>query len=115
MTSVTQLTEGAPGVGTRYRAEMASRSGPVAMLIEFTRFECPTFLQSHTSLSSMEIDGALTFESADGGTRLQWDWDLRPRGVLRFLGPLVVLLGRRQEASIWGGLRRYLETNRAQG
>ncbi|TAK76654.1 MAG: hypothetical protein EPO16_06830 [Dehalococcoidia bacterium] len=113
MTSVTQLTQGAPGVGTRYRAEMTSKSGPVTMLIEFTRYERPTLLQSHTSLSSMEIDGALTFEPVEGGTRLRWDWELQPRGVLRFAGPLVALLGRRREAAIWDGLRRYLETGRA--
>lgn len=83
------------------------------MLIECTRYERPTLLQSHTSMDSTEIDGALTFEAAEGGTRLRWDWELEPRGVLRFLGPLVAWLGRRQEAAIWEGLRRHLESGRA--
>jgi hypothetical protein len=62
----------------------------------------------------METTGALTFESvSDGGTRMRWSWDVRPRGIFRLLTPLVGTLGRRQEQAIWAGLKRLLERGAA--
>jgi hypothetical protein len=40
---------------------------------------------------------------------MRWTWNLRPRGLLKLLGPLVARMGRRQEEAIWTGLKRYLE------
>jgi hypothetical protein len=61
-------------------------------------------------MQSMDLTGGLDFESTDGGTRMRWHWDLRPNGVLRFMGPLVASMGRRQERRIWTGLKRLLES-----
>jgi hypothetical protein len=38
-----------------------------------------------------------------------WSWRVSPRGPLRLLGPLVALLGRRQEGAIWTGLKAQME------
>jgi hypothetical protein len=57
----------------------------------------------------METEGALTFESVAASTRMRWSWDVRPRGALKLLTPLVGLLGRRQERAIWSELKRVLE------
>jgi hypothetical protein len=43
------------------------------------------------------------------GTRMRWAWDLRPRGVLRLLSPLVARIGHRQEQVTWTHLKRLLE------
>ena len=48
-----------------------------------------------------------------GGTRMRWQWELAPRGLLRLLTPLVVRVGRRQEEAIWAGLKRCLEEQEA--
>jgi hypothetical protein len=34
---------------------------------------------------------------------------MRPTGAARFLGPLVGVVGNRQERACWEGLKRYLE------
>jgi hypothetical protein len=43
------------------------------------------------------------------GTRARWSWDVRPRGVLRLMSPLVSRLGGRRELEIWANLKRLLE------
>jgi hypothetical protein len=45
-----------------------------------------------------------------GGTRMRWSWDVRPRGVLKVMTPIVGAIGRRQERAIWGALKRLLES-----
>jgi len=40
---------------------------------------------------------------------MEWSWDLEPGGVLKLLSPLIATMGRRQEQSIWTGLKRHLE------
>jgi len=44
---------------------------------------------------------------------MRWSWDVRPRGLLRLITPLVGMMGRRQERVIWGGLKRLLEVPEA--
>jgi hypothetical protein len=63
-------------------------------------------------MSTMDLTGGLTFEPADGSTRMRWSWNLKPRGVLRFTGPAVARMGRRQERRIWTNLKRLLEARR---
>ena len=45
---------------------------------------------------------------APAGTRFSWDWKVT-LGERRFAGPLVGLIGRRQERTIWTGLKDHLE------
>ena len=80
-----QITPGAIGLGTRFRAAAASRRRPVEMVIEFTAFERPRRLSSSTRMSGMDIDGTLIFEPLPEGTRMRWHWELVPRGLLRLL------------------------------
>ncbi len=86
----------------------------VPMTVEFTRFERPRVLASRTRSSMMDTEGALTFAPVAGGTRMRWSWEVRPRGALKLLGPLVGVLGRRQEQAIWRELKRLLEQQRGQ-
>jgi hypothetical protein len=40
---------------------------------------------------------------------MSWDWQVRPKGWVRMLGPLVAALGGRMERRIWTGLKHQLE------
>ena len=60
-------------------------------------------------MSCMDTLGGLTFDPVPGGTRMRWVWNLKPRGVLKVMGPLVARMGRRQEQTIWTGLKHLLE------
>jgi hypothetical protein len=104
-----KITDGPIGVGTRFRATARSGRQAAVMLIEVTEFQRPRRFCSRTTMSSVDVDGGLTFEPVAGGTRMSWSWEVRPRGPLRLLGPLVARLGRRQEQMIWTGLKAQLE------
>lgn len=85
------------------------------MILEITEFDRPTRLETVTTMASANVRGALTFEPAEGGTRMGWEWDVEPNGVLRLLSPLVAWVGKRQEDAIWAGLKRHLESASPRG
>ena len=101
------------GLGSRFRAEMRTRSRRTMMTIEFTGYERPRRLASTTGLATLDIQGVLTFEPVPGGTRMRWSWDVAPRGLLKLMSPLVVRVGARQERAIWTGLKQLLEARDA--
>ena len=108
-----QTSAGPIGVGTTFCAESMSRGQPVEMTITFTDYERSRRLTSSTHLSNMDIQGTLTFDPVPEGTRMRWFWELKSRGMLKLMTPVVALIGRRQERSIWTGLKRYLEAQEA--
>jgi uncharacterized protein YndB with AHSA1/START domain len=107
MTGVELLTPLPIGLGTRFRARMGKAGGE--MLVELTEFERPRRLSSRTASSLMETTGGLTFAAEGDGTVMSWDWQVRPKGWMRILGPLVRVLGGRMERRIWTGLKYQLE------
>jgi hypothetical protein len=104
-----KVSDGPIGEGTQFRAETATRRGSAEMAIEITRYERPSRLESSTRLSNMDIAGTLTFDPVPEGTRMQWVWDVRPRGVLKLMDPIISRMGERQERTIWTNLKRVLE------
>ena len=108
MTGVELLTPLPIGRGTRFRARMSRAGGQ--MLVELTEFDRPHRLGSRTTSSMMQTSGALTFAADGDGTIMNWDWQVRPKGWMRMLGPLVGPLGGRMERRIWTGLKHQLET-----
>jgi hypothetical protein len=104
-----RVSPGPVGLGTRFRAEIATGRRRTPMTIEFTGFQRPRRLASMTRLPSMEIRGDLAFDPVPDGTRVRWRWDVRPLGLTRVLGPVIGVIGRRQERAIWTNLKRLLE------
>jgi carbon monoxide dehydrogenase subunit G len=86
MAGVELLTPLPIGRGIRFRARMG-RAG-TQMLVELTEFDRPHRLGSRTSSSMMETSGTLTFAADGDGTVMGWDWQVRPKGWMRMLGPL---------------------------
>jgi hypothetical protein len=80
------------------------------MVIEFTAVERPNRLASKSYTEGMVLEGGLTFEAVPGGTRMSWAWTLHPTGVTRLLGPLVKVIGGRNERRIWTRLKHHLES-----
>jgi hypothetical protein len=111
MLDVTLVSDEPPRVGSRFQATMKSGGHKVDMVIEYTAFERPTRLASVTRLKSMDIRGSLNFEPEGQGTRMSWQWDIRPRGILRAARPIVEWFGKRQEWQIWSGLKALLEAS----
>ncbi len=108
---VEQISSGPIGRGTRFQAVTKTMGRPIEMTIEFTDYERPRRLASLTHLPTMEIRGALTFDPLpEGRTRMRWSWELQVRGVMRLLRPLIARMGKRQEETVWTGLKQFLET-----
>jgi hypothetical protein len=103
------LTPPPIGAGTQFRARMG-RSG-LQMLVEFTEFDRPRRLGSRTTSPIMTTRGVITFTADGHGTVMRWDWQVRPWGWLRVLGPLLGPVGGRMERKIWTGLKHYLESD----
>jgi uncharacterized membrane protein len=109
LVSVEKASSGPIGPGTRWRAETTMGRRRIPMTIDVTAYDRPRRLASRTRLAGMEITGELSFEPVSNGTRMQWCWQLQPRGPLKLLGPLIARHGERQEQAIWHSLKRFLE------
>jgi uncharacterized protein YndB with AHSA1/START domain len=105
-------TAGPIGKGTRFRSAVRSAGRIAEMVIETTEYDRPRLLASTTTMEQMDIAYTLTFDPVDEGTRMRWCGEVRPKGGLRLLGPLVDWMGTRQERRIWSSLKRHLESAR---
>jgi hypothetical protein len=104
------LSDGPIGVGTRFRTELKTIGRTMPMIVELTPYERPWRLASLTRSSMMETDGELSFEAVPAGTRMRRSWEVRLRGAMRLLAPLVGVIGRRQEQRIWHRLKHLLRS-----
>ena len=109
MRRVEKISDGPIGAGTRFRAEITRMRRTVEMTIEFTGYERPWRLASSTHMSTMDIDGALTFEPVPEGTRMSWSWEVETPGALKLIAPIVLRMGKREEQAIWTNLKHLLE------
>jgi uncharacterized protein YndB with AHSA1/START domain len=108
------ITDEPVGKGSMFSAKLETPRRRLPMTIEFTEFDRPRRLASSTHSSLMDTEGALTFEPVADGTRMRWLWEVRPRGALHLVGSVVGVIGRRQERTIWGNLKRLLEAGGAE-
>ncbi len=109
MVRAEKITAGPVGQGTRFRSAVASMGRTVEMLIECTRYERPVLFATAITMRQADFTYRLTFQPAADGTRMHWSGDVRPKGALKLLGPLITWLGIRQEKRIWASMKRHLE------
>ncbi len=109
-TSVEQLTEGRPTVGTRVRERTkAPRGKEFDQIVEFTEFERPVRVHMHVVEGPYAIDGTWSFEPDGDGTRVHFLAEGELRGLVRVLQPVAKLVIARQMAAHHDNLRRNLE------
>ena len=105
-----KVSDGPVGTGARFVAEPKGMGARGRMTTEILDYDRPHRLRNRVRSSYMEVDGTLTFEEVDGGTRLSWDWDMRLVGPLWVLAPVLAVVGPRWERRNWVDLKRYLES-----
>ena len=111
-TSVEQLTEGAPQLGTRVRERTKPAGGKVfEQIVEFTEFDRPVRVHAHIVEGPHPIDGTWSFEPAGDGTRVHFVAEGGLRGVIRVLQPVAKLVMARQMAGYHRNLRRNVEAD----
>ena len=93
--------------------EIASPVEPVT--IEYTSFERPHRIASDSVMDGATGHGHIQCDPTPAGTRFSWDWNVTVAGPARFAGPLISLIGRRQERTIWTALKLYLEAPTTEG
>lgn len=99
------------GPGARFVAEPSGTGRRGEMTLTIQEYERPFRLHNVITSSYMKVDGTLTFEEVDGGTRLTWDWDLGLVGPMRLLSPVLALVGPAWERRNWVGLKDYVEAH----
>ena len=107
-----KVTEGPVGRGARFVAEPKSMGAKGEMTLEVLEYDRPHRLHNVVRSSYMRVDGTLTFEEVDGGTRLSWDWDMGLVGPMRVLSPVLAVIGPGWERRNWLGLKEYMESGR---
>lgn len=108
MTAVELLTPEPVGVGSQFRATMGD--GRTTVTIELTGHDPPHRIESTSTSSLVDHQGAITFTESEAGTVMAWDWQIQAKGWLRVLGPLFGPVGARTERRIWTGLKTMLES-----
>jgi uncharacterized protein YndB with AHSA1/START domain len=110
-TSVEQLTDGPPGIGTRVRERTKPPGGKeFTQIVEFTEFDRPKRFHVHIVEGPQPIDGTWVFEPAGGGTRVSFTAEGELQGPMRFLAPIVTRLMARQFAGYHRNLRDIVAT-----
>ena len=111
-TSVEQLTEGPPRLGTRVRERTKPPVGKeFEQLVEFTEFDRPRRIRVHIVEGPYPIDGTSSFEPVGGGTKVRFAADGELRGGVRLLQPFMKLALARQFAGYHRNLCRQLEAD----
>jgi hypothetical protein len=104
-----RITAGPVGKGTRFRSAVTSMGRTAEMLIECTGYDRSARFATTTTMRQADISYTLTFEPDAAGTRMRWSGQVRPKGALRLLGPVITWLGIRQEQQTWTSLKKHLE------
>jgi uncharacterized protein YndB with AHSA1/START domain len=111
-TSVEQLTDGPPGLGTRVRERTKPPFGKeFSQLVEFTEFDRPRRIRVHIVEGPYPIDGTWSFEPDGAGTRVNFTADGELHGAMRMAQPLMKRLLARQFAGYHRNLRRQIEAD----
>jgi hypothetical protein len=108
-----KVSGGPVGAGARFVAEPKSKGGAKGeMILTILEYDRPRRLHNGVRSSYMQVDGTLTFEEVEGGTRLSWDWDMGLVGRMRLLWPVLALIGPAWERRNWVSLKEYMESAR---
>lgn len=108
-----KVSEGPVGAGAQFVAEPQGMGAKGEMTLTILEYDRPHRLHNRVRSSYVQVDGTLTFEEVEGGTRLSWDWDMGLRGPVRLLAPVLALAGPRWERRNWVDLKAYLESGRS--
>lgn len=103
--------EGPVGAGARFIVEPKGLGSKGEMTLTILEYDRPHRLHNVVRSSYMQVNGALSFDDVEGGTRLRWDWDMRMLGPMRMLSPVLALIGPTWERRNWVGLKEYMESS----
>ena len=98
--------------GTEFRllASFLGRQTPLTYrIVEYDPPHAVTFRGESSTVVSLD---RITFEPADGGTRITYDADLAPKGLFKLAGPLLGVAFKRVGDRALAGLRKTVGEDR---
>jgi carbon monoxide dehydrogenase subunit G len=105
-TSVEQLSDGPPRLGTRVRERTKPTGGKeFEQIVEFAEFDRPRRFRVHIVEGPQPIDGTWAFKPEGAGTKVSFVAEGELRGAMRFIAPIVQRLIARQFAGYHRNLR----------
>jgi uncharacterized protein YndB with AHSA1/START domain len=110
--SAEKVGDGPVGTGARFVAVPKGMGAKGEMTMQVVDYDRPHRLETSVRSSYMKVDGTLTFDAVDDGTRLRWSWDMGLLGPMRVLSPVLAVVGPRWERRNWVGLKEYMESGR---
>jgi hypothetical protein len=105
---IEQLTAGPMRVGTRIREARRLGRRPSEYQAEVTGFE-PDNRFSLRVINGPRVTLSYSFEPENGGTRLRYQFVMRPSGMMRVFEPLIIRSLRKQSSSDFEKLKDILE------
>jgi hypothetical protein len=108
--SISKLTEGPVGLGTRYLAKW--KSAPKAVVVETIAYDRPHGWTVHNG-GPVEVTVTIKLQPTAAGTRLSSGFDARPHGWFRLVFPLFLAKIRKEEAANMTYLKAALERRAA--
>ena len=109
-TSVEQLTDGEPRLGTRVRERTKGPGGKeFEQVVEFTEFDRPRRVHVHIVEGPYPVDANWSFEPDGDGTLVHFATEGGLRGAMRVFHPLMKRMLLRRMACYHENLRRNVE------
>jgi uncharacterized protein YndB with AHSA1/START domain len=105
-----KLTDGPVGLGTRFAAEFMKGD---AMTIEYVRFERPLAWETLGRSDRLDVKGEGRVTATERGVHLVMRMELRPKGALRLLLPILGRFMHRQQARNLNAIKQELERSDA--
>jgi len=96
--SVVKSPEGPAGPGTTFRFRQHTLGKVRETTTRFTGVEPNRKLEFEAEIGPMRPKASLTFEQTDGGTRVTFQGDSNPPGLLKWLNPVL----NRKGQQVWG-------------
>jgi uncharacterized protein YndB with AHSA1/START domain len=103
---VDKLTEGAVGLGTRFRGTYARAGDVDVQIVEFQR---PMRVTFRAQAKIVHFDDAVELSEQNGSTELRALMTAWPQGIMRLLAPAMGRTMRRQFEANWRHLKEALE------
>ena len=107
---VTKTSEGPIGVGTAWRAVQKAFGQGLESEVEVTEYE-PNRKWTQRGKSPFPVQIQATFESVDGGTRVNLRLEGEPGGFFKLAEPLVAMMAKRNIEGDLANLRDLMEAH----
>jgi uncharacterized membrane protein len=109
--SVTQTSDGPVGAGTSFEQVQTVMGKRRNSSLQFTAVETNNSIEAAANVGPLAPTARVTFEEADGGTRLTIRGDANPKGVFKLLSPVMAKQGQRMWDARLAQLKSVLEAS----